>query len=90
MTRNAVTVDLDRLRAAANRVQRSAQTLSRFELPGLDGDAMAGSLVGRVAGPVSVASRLADLSASIRGWADAARSAASAFDDVDRDNATRI
>jgi hypothetical protein len=90
MTETSLTVDPDRLRAAANRVERCAQTLARFQFPGLDPDALTGSLVGGVPSPAWVASRLPDVLASMQWWADSARLSASAFENADRDNAARM
>jgi hypothetical protein len=90
MTEIPLTVAPNRLRAVANRVERCAHTLARFEFPGLDPDALAGSLVGNIPSPAWVASGLPDVLALMRWWADTARLSASAFENTDRDNAARM
>ncbi|CAN5546329.1 hypothetical protein BH10ACT9_BH10ACT9_20000 [soil metagenome] len=90
MTETPVTVDLDRLRAVAGRVERCAHTLASFRVPGLDPADLPGAVVSGIAGPAQGAARLTDVLASMHNWADAARISTSAFENADRDNATRM
>jgi hypothetical protein len=73
MAENTVTVDLDRLRLLADRVDRTANALGKFTFRGIDPSAMIGSEVVGVAGPERIAARFEDVLAGMRSWAAAAR-----------------
>lgn len=90
MAENPVTVDLSRLRAVANRVDRSANALARFQFPGLDADELRGSTVGGIVSPARVAARLEVVNPAMRRWATVARRSADAFENADHDNAGRM
>jgi hypothetical protein len=90
MTETPVTVDLDRLRAIAGRVEHCAHTLATFRVLGLDSADLPGAVVSGIAGPAQGAARLTDVLTSIQNWAHAARISARAFENADRDNATRM
>ena len=85
-----VMVDPDGLRAAAARVERSADALSRFRLPEPDSDALRGSAVSATAGPAVLASAIESLIAEMAAWADAARASAAAFERAEQANAARL
>jgi hypothetical protein len=79
-----VEVDLTRLRAVADRVMETAETIAQMRWPTLDPDDLRGSAVGNAAAPALVAARLADVVANMRGWALAAHMSADAFERADR------
>jgi hypothetical protein len=85
-----LTVDLTQLRSVANRVERAADAIRKFQFPRLGEDDLAGSTVGGVASPALVATRLDDVLASMSAWAAAARISASAFESAEQDSAARI
>jgi hypothetical protein len=79
-----VEVDLTRLRAVADRVMETAESIAQMRWPTLDPDDLRGSAVGNIAAPVLVAARLTDVVANMRGWALAAHMSADAFERADR------
>jgi hypothetical protein len=85
-----LTVDLTQLRNVANRVERAADAIQKFQFPRLCDADLAGSAVGGVASPALVASRLDDVLASMWAWAAAARITAGAFESAEQDSAARI
>jgi hypothetical protein len=90
MDETALTVDLAELRQIANRVERAADAIRKFQFPGLCEDELAGSSVGGVTSPTLVAARLDDVLASMMAWATAARISAGAFESAEQDSAARI
>ncbi len=90
MAQTSLTVDLTRLRAIADRVERAADTIARFGVPGLREDDLVGSAVGAVASPALVTARLDDVVDRMRGWASAARTSAGAFEAAEEHSAARI
>ncbi len=85
-----VEIDLTQLRAVANRVMESADTIAEMRWPTLNPDDLQGSAVGNIGAPVLVAARLADVVANMRGWAVAAHMSADAFERADRRNGERL
>ena len=79
-----VEVDLTRLRAVADRVKETADSIAQMRWPALDPDDLRGSAVGNIAAPGIVAARLTDVVANMRGWAVAAHMSADAFERADR------
>jgi hypothetical protein len=90
MTDTPVSVDLNRLRAVANRVERSANALSKFRFPGLCEEDLIDSSVAGLASPALMASRLETLVVLMHGWADAARMSADALEHTEQQNAVRL
>ena len=85
-----VEVDVRQLRVVADRVMAAAEKLAEMRWPTAGPDGLPGSSVGRVAGPASVAARLSDVVATMRGWAVAAHLSADAFERSERDSGERI
>ena len=88
MTETPLTVNPDHLRAAANRVERSANALSKFRPPELREAELPGSdlltLPGRVGGAFD------DVIELMTGWANLARLAADHFERGERESAARL
>jgi hypothetical protein len=85
-----IEVDLDHLRAAADRVLAAAGTIDEMRWPTLDADDLRGSAVSAVPAHVLLAARLNDVVANMRGWATAARMSADALEGAERRSADRI
>jgi len=83
-------VDLDALRAVADRVTDAADAIAEIHWPTLPAEALTGSTVGNVPAPVLIAAKLNDVIANMRGWAVAARMAADAFERADSRSADRF
>jgi hypothetical protein len=83
-------VDLTQLRAVADHVTEAADAIAEMRWATLDPDDLPGSTVGRIAAPVLVAARLADVVANMRGWAVAAHMSADAFERTDIRNGERF
>lgn len=83
-------VDLDALRAAADRVAEAADGIAEIHWPTMPADRLAGSMVGSVPAPDLIAGKLTDVIANMRGWAVAARMAADAFERADNRSADRF
>lgn len=83
-------VDLDRVRAVADRVWEAAGEIGEMRWPGLDPDELTGSAVGGIASPTLVAARLEDVRANMAGWVIAARTSADALERADREHGDRI
>ncbi len=83
-------VDLDRLRAVADRVWDAAGEIGEMRWPGLDPDELRGSAVAGTASQTLVTARLEDVVANIRGWVMAARTSADALERADREHGGRI
>ena len=83
-------VELDRLRAVADRVWDAAGEIGEMRWPGLDPDELRGSAVAGTASPTLVAARLEDVVANMRGWVMAARTSADALERADREHGGRI
>lgn len=83
-------VDLDALRAVADRVTEAADAIAEIRWPTLPVDDLEGSAVGRVPAPDLIAAKLGDVIANMRGWAVAARMSADAFERADRRGADRF
>ena len=84
------TVDLTRLRAVADRVDRSADAITRFRFAGLHDEDLAGSAVAAIASPALVAARFDDVVTRMQGWAAAARMSASAFETAEQNGVARL
>jgi hypothetical protein len=83
-------VDLDALRAAADRVTEAADEIAEIHWPTMPADRLEGSTVGSVPAPDLIAGKLTDVIANMRGWAVAARMAADAFERADSRSADRF
>ncbi|MCV7225219.1 DUF7162 family protein [Mycolicibacterium komossense] len=90
MAETPLTADLPRLRVVANRVDRAADAIDRYRCAGLHAEDLAGSAVGGIAAPAVVAVRLEDVVGQLRGWATAARIAASAFATAEQNSMARL
>jgi hypothetical protein len=84
-------VDLDRLRATANRVVEVADRVNEIDWPtdAID-DALPGSTVATVDTTKRIADRVGKVAQSQRSWAVAARGSADAFERADEANAGRF
>jgi hypothetical protein len=83
-------VDLDALRAVADRVTEAADAIAAMQWPALPEGDLSGSATGRVAAPDLIAAKLADVVDNMRGWAVAARMSADAFERADTRSADRF
>lgn len=83
-------VDLDRLRAVADRVWDAAGEIGEMRWAGLDPDELRGSAVAGIASPTLVAAQLEDVVANMRGWVVAARTSADALERADSEHGDRI
>ena len=83
-----VTVDLNRLRAVANRVERSAYALSKFRLPELRQVDLPGSAIAKL--PPLIADLFDGVIDEMTAWAEAARTTALAFERTEQENASRL
>jgi hypothetical protein len=83
-------VDLDQLRAIADRVWDTAGDIDEMPWPALDPDALSGSAVAGVTSPIHIEAELADVVANMRGWAMAARLSADALEHADREHGERL
>jgi hypothetical protein len=83
-----VTVDLSRLRAVANRVERSAHALSRFQLPELRQLDLPGSALAKL--PALLSGHFDDVIDQMTAWAEMARMTAAAFERAEQENAARL
>ncbi|GFG54965.1 hypothetical protein CQY20_16830 [Mycolicibacterium agri] len=83
-------VDLDALRAVADRVTEAADAIAGMQWHALPADDLRGSATGRVAAPDLIAAKLADVVDNMRGWAVAARMSADAFERADTRSADRF
>jgi hypothetical protein len=83
-----VTVELNRLRAVANRVERSANALSRFRLPELRQVDLPGSALAGL--PALIADHFDDVIDQMTVWAQMARTTAAAFERTEQENAARL
>jgi hypothetical protein len=83
-------VDLDALRAVADRVTEAANGIAEIHWPTMPAEELEGSAVGRVPAPDLIAAKLGDVIANMRGWAVAARLAADAFERADNRSADRF
>ena len=88
MDETPVTVELNRLRAVANRVERSANALSRFRLPELRHADLPGSALTQL--PALIADYFDDVIAQMTDWAQKARMTAAAFERAEQENAARL
>ncbi len=83
-----VSVDLNKLRTVANRVEQSAQTLSRFRMPELSQADLPGSAVTKL--PVVLANYFDNVIEEMTAWARVARASADALDRTEQKSATRL
>lgn len=83
-------VDPGGLRATADRVMHAADSIAGISWPALNPDELPGSSMARSAPSDLVAARLAEVVADMRGWAQAARSSADAFERADGEAARRL
>jgi len=90
MTQIPVSIDPNRLRAVADRVEQYTGVLAGLPIPRIEAVDLTGAAVSAMADPLQVASRLTDLLSSMRDWATLVRRSASAFENVDHDNAQRL
>jgi hypothetical protein len=88
MDETPVTVDLNRLHAVANRVERSANALSRFRLPELRKLDLPGSAVTKLT--TLIADHFDDVIDQMTVWAEMARMTATAFVRAEQENAARL
>lgn len=82
-------VDLTALRAVADRISDAADAIAEIRWPAAPSE-LPGSAVGAVAAPDLVAAQLADVIATMRGWAADARMSADAFAWADQGGADRF
>lgn len=80
-----VTIDPDRLRAVANRVEQSADTVGRFRGAGLPAAALPGSTLATATDPAITAALLDPLLDRLRAWAQLARLAAATVERADEE-----
>lgn len=85
-----VELDVRQLRTVAARVNDAAGRIDEMPWPSLEPDALAGSEVAAATEPGPLPPRLAAAVAAMRGWAAAARAAASAFEDAERRSGGRF
>lgn len=83
-----VSVDLNKLRTVANRVEQSAQALSRFRMPELSQADLPGSAVTKL--PVVLADYFDNVIEEMTAWARVARASADALDRTEQESATRL
>jgi hypothetical protein len=83
-------LDLDAVRALADRVLTAAAAIADFPIPGLGAEDLRGSAVVAATAPQQVAAELSDVAAALRGWAASVRASADAFAAVEQRNAARI
>ena len=83
-------VDPDRLLVMAGDFSASAQAVGGMRWPCLDPAALPDSAVGQVVAADLIAGQVADLTASLNGWAVAARTSAEAFRHADVANGERF
>jgi hypothetical protein len=83
-------VDIDRLHAMAGEFSACAEAVGGICRPRLDGAALPDSIVGQVVAADLIAGQVADLTASLNGWALLARTSAGAFRTVDAANGERL
>jgi hypothetical protein len=83
MGENSVTVDPGDLRGLAGRIAACADRVGALRCPVLGAGAFDGAAVSRLVGPDAVTARLADLSADLRGWAEAVGRTGRSFADTD-------
>jgi hypothetical protein len=89
MDENEVTVDVDKLRALANRIDDGAKALRTFQFTGIE-DELPGAAVAAVVSPTVLTPRLDPVLAGAIGWSVAARTAAAHLDDADGSAAHRV
>lgn len=85
-----VEVDVSQLRTVADRVMTAADKIAEMRCPELNPDDLRGAAVAEVAAPTPVAPGLADVVATMRGWALAARISADAFESAEQRNGERL
>ncbi|MGE2720754.1 DUF7162 family protein [Mycolicibacterium celeriflavum] len=85
-----VEVDVSQLRSVADRVMTAADRIAEMPWPELNPDDLRGAAVAAVAAPMPVAPGLADVVATMRGWALAARISADAFERAEQRTGDRL
>ncbi len=90
MDNTTVTVDLNRLRTVANRVERSANALRKFRMPELNRADLPGSAVAGAVGSARLAGSFDALVQLMTDWACVARASADAFELAEQENAGRL
>jgi hypothetical protein len=90
MAENTLTVDLDRLRALADRLERTSNDLNGFRPPGADAADLTDSDTNRAAAPERLAELFDPILHALSQLALDARAAADAFEHMESDNAGRI
>lgn len=89
-TPTPVTVDLDLLRATADRVRRSADALGMLRMPELNAADLAGSDVADVMGSAKLADYFEVVIIAMEDWALVASRSADAFESAERRAADRL
>lgn len=87
---NTVTVDLNLLRATADRVQRSADALTALRMPELNSADLPGSEVANAMGSVKLADYFEVVIIALEDWALAARQSADAFESAEHHATARL
>ena len=90
MDENQVTVDVNELRAVADRAQRSADSLSAFRMPELNAADLPGSEVAEVMGSTRLADYFEVVIIALEDWALMARRSADAFESAEHQHSGRL
>nr|WP_090346544.1 hypothetical protein [Mycolicibacterium malmesburyense]CRL79167.1 hypothetical protein CPGR_05167 [Mycolicibacterium malmesburyense] len=85
-----VEVDVSQLRTVADRVMTAADRIAEMRWPELNPDDLRGAAVVTAAARTPVAPGLADVVATMRGWALAARISADAFERAEHRSGDRL
>lgn len=85
-----VELDVSQLRTVADRVMTAADRIAEMRWPESNPDDLRGSAVAGVVEPAPVAPGLAEVVATMRGWALAARISADAFERAEHRAGDRI
>jgi hypothetical protein len=90
MDETPVTVDVERLRTIANRVERSANALSCFRIAEMCRSDLPGSAVAAIPGPARIAEAFDLVIANMLEWVDVARNSADGFERTEQEHAGRL
>lgn len=90
MTDNTLTLDPDKLRAAADRLERTTNEINGFRPPGLGIAELTGSDTYRAAEPERLAELFDPILQALTQWALDARAAADAFEHMEKQNAAHL
>lgn len=85
-----VEVDVSQLRTVADRVMTAADRIAEMRWPELNPDDLRGATVAAAADAAPVAPGLAEVVATMRGWALAARISADAFERAEQRTGDRL